>query len=187
MTEKLVGLKAGALLVAPPMMADPNFKRSVILLCDHNDEGSFGLILNRPLRVEEDELSRQLDGYSNGLSFGGPVQPNTLHLIHQLGDFVEDGEPISGNLFWGGDFDRLRTVAARRPLARTDLKFFLGYSGWRVGQLEAEASEGSWIIAPSSADIVCEVAPEKIWSTVLRRLGGEYAWIANFPADPRLN
>ena len=187
MMEQTIDLKAGVLLVAPPMMADPNFKRSVVLLCDHNAEGSFGLILNRPLKVEEDELSRQLSGYSNGLSFGGPVQPNTLHFVHQLGDYIEDGEHICDNMFWGGDFDRLRTLAVRRPIGRSDLKFFLGYSGWTEGQLEAEAATGSWILAPSSAEIVFEVAPEKMWSTVLRRLGGEYAWLANFPADPRLN
>ncbi|NND71130.1 MAG: YqgE/AlgH family protein [Rhodothermales bacterium] len=187
MTEKTVELKAGVLLVAPPVMADPNFRRSVVLLCDHDDEGSFGLILNRPLKVEEVELSQQLDGYMNGLSFGGPVQPNTLHFIHQLGDYIEDGEHITDSMFWGGDFDHLKRVAATRPLQRADLKFFLGYSGWSEGQLEAEAADGAWIIAPSSAEIVFEVAPEKMWSTVLRRLGGEYAWIANFPADPRLN
>ncbi len=185
--EKTVDLKAGALLVAPPTMVDPNFKRSVVLVCDHTPEGSFGLILNRPLKVDDDNLSSELDGYSNGLSFGGPVQPNTLHFLHQLGDEVTDGEQIADSLYWGGDFDRVRQVASLRPLRKDELKFFLGYSGWSEGQLEAEAENGDWIIAPCNLDIIFEVAAEKIWSTVLRRLGGDYAWIANYPLDPRLN
>jgi putative transcriptional regulator len=169
------------------MMQDPNFKRSVILLCDHTDEGSFGLILNRPLKVEEDDLSSQLSGYSSGLSFGGPVQPNTLHFVHQLGEYITDSEQIDKTLYWGGDFDRLKQVSSLRPLQQAELKFFLGYSGWGEGQLEAEAENGDWIIAPNSTEIIFEVAAEKMWSTVLRRLGGEYAWIANYPTDPRLN
>ncbi len=177
----------GILLIAPPMLADPNFRRTVVLLCEHNDEGSFGLILNRPLSLRLGEVLDGIDAYTDPLFFGGPVQPNTLHFLHRYGELVPGASAVVDGVAWGGDFDVMKTlIEAESPTSR-DLRFFLGYAGWSSGQLDEEIRQGGWILSDASAEDVFAEAPERLWRSVLRKKGGDYAILANFPDDPRLN
>jgi len=185
--NKIEMIKTGAMLLASPSMADPNFRKGVVLLCEHSEEGSFGLILNRPLEVEGSPLEDELEGYANGLSFGGPVQPNTLHFIHQLFDDLPDAEPIAKGIYWGGDFERLKEIASDGDVANAKLRFFLGYTGWGAGQLEFEVTQNDWIVVESDEAFVFQQDPRKLWTSIMKKLGGDFELFANYPLDPRMN
>lgn len=182
-----VVLKAGVLLIAPPAMTDPNFNRSVVLLCEHTDEGSFGLVLNRPLEASPADLVEGMDGYPGRLGLGGPVQTDTLHYLHRHGDTITDAINIVDGVLWGGDFDMVLAMIAGNQTTETDLRFFLGYTGWSPGQLLDEIELGGWIVTEARPDDVFPDDPPSLWRTILRRMGGEYAILANFPEDPRMN
>lgn len=176
----------GVLLVAPPMMLDPNFRRTVVLLCEHNAEGSFGLILNRPLSLELNELLDDV-GSEETVSLGGPVQQNTLHFLHRHGDLMTDAIPVIDGVHWGGDFEVIKTMIETDYASSQDRRFFLGYAGWSPGQLEEEIALDGWFLAYADNELIFDVAPDRLWSIVLRRMGGEFALLSTFPDDPRLN
>jgi putative transcriptional regulator len=180
-------LAPGSLLISVPMMEDPNFRRSVVLICEHNEKGSFGLTLNRPIDAS---LADVLDGvyaFDPTLHLGGPVQRDTLHFVHCAGDRIPDGIDLPGGITWGGNFDAVQELAQSGELSNDDIRFFLGYSGWSPGQLENEIGEDAWIVAPSGGRVLFEEAADELWRAVLRRLGGEYALLSTFPDDPRMN
>ena len=176
----------GVLLIAPPMMRDPNFWRAVLLLCEHGPEGSFGLILNRPLTLALSEVINDLEG-DDMISLGGPVQQNTLHFLHRHGELVTEAIPIIDGIHWGGDFDAIKTIVQTEMASPQDLRFFLGYAGWSPSQLEEEIDVGGWFLAHAADVLVFPEEPQNLWRTVLRRMGGDYALLANFPDDPRMN
>jgi len=186
MDETSPQLTPGVLLIAHPMLGDPNFRRTVVLICEHSPEGSFGLILNRPLDVELGEIVEGLAGHDL-LSLGGPVQQDTLHFLHRHDDVLEGAIPVMDGVHWGGDFEMVKTLVWAEQATRRDLRFFLGYAGWSSGQLEDEVEEGGWFLAPATDDLIFQEDPHRLWRTVLRRMGGEYALLANFPDDPRMN
>ena len=177
----------GAVLIAPPMMQDPNFRRTVILLCEHGVDGSFGLILNRSISLNLTDVVEGMDLYNGPLCMGGPVQPNTLHFLHRYGSIVGESVEITDEIFWGGDFEIIQKKMENESTSSEEVRFFLGYTGWTPGQLDAEIEQDGWIIAPSDHTVIFPSDPETLWTTTLRRLGGEYALLANFPDDPRLN
>ncbi len=180
-------LAPGVVLAAAPMLWDPNFRRSVILLCEHSDEGSFGLILNRPLPFQSQELDEMLHGQSPDLMFGGPVQPTSLHFLHDEADSVPGAAPVAEGVFWGGDFDLIQRLASTASLSDLAIRFYLGYAGWGPGQLSGEVSGNDWILSVASRELVFSTDPDDIWARVLTELGGHFALMANFPSDPRLN
>jgi len=180
-------LKAGALLVAPPMQWDPNFRRAVILVCEHSDSGSFGLILNRSLTLVMEQVFEDLPGFDEEISWGGPVQPETLHFLHRLPEVITGGEEIRPGIFWGGDFETVKQGIRERSLDPNDIRFFLGYSGWSSGQLVGEVEQRGWIVADSTEDAVFDTAESAVWGKTLRSMGGTYAVLANFPDHPSLN
>ncbi len=180
-------VRAGALLVAPPMQDDPNFQRAVVLLCDHNEEGSFGLVLNRQLSLQLGDILEELEAYKPPLLLGGPVQPNTLHYVHRLGNSISDAIEVVDGVYWGGDFESVKETVQTGNAQAQSLRFFLGYAGWTAGQLGQEIEAGGWIVANGEPDFIFSTEPAGLWRAVLLRMGGEYAWLANFPDDPRLN
>ena len=178
---------AGMLLIAPPIMDDPNFRRSVVLLCEHGVDGSFGLILNRSLTLELTDVVDGMEQYGGSLSLGGPVQPNTLHVLHRYGSRVGESIEVTDRVFWGGDFEAIQALIESEPTSAEEMRFFLGYAGWSPGQLDQEIEQGGWILAPSEESLIFVEDPESLWRAALRRLGGEYAVLANYPEDPRMN
>ena len=144
----LSGIKpaSGLLLVSEPLLPDPNFERSVILLCAHDEEGSLGFVLNKP---EESLLGELIEwpGESRLPVFnGGPVQQDTLQVLHRVADLEGAIEVVPG-VFWGGELEVLRECALQGRLVEADTRFFLGYSGWSAGQLEEELKERTWIVS----------------------------------------
>ncbi|MEM1126306.1 MAG: YqgE/AlgH family protein [Bacteroidota bacterium] len=176
----------GALLIAPPMLPDTHFHRTAVLLCEHGHQGSFGLILNQPLTIPLDEVIDELPGYTAPLSLGGPVQQDTVHYLHRFGPRVPGSIEVLPNLAWGGDFETLMRVTIDEGSAAA-VRFFLGYAGWSPGQLQGEIDDEGWIVTDADVDLVFSDPPEGIWRQALRRMGGTFAMLSNFPSDPRLN
>ncbi|NTW48385.1 MAG: YqgE/AlgH family protein [Chlorobiales bacterium] len=179
--------KKGVLLIAAAHLIDPNFKRSVVLLCEHGDDGTFGLILNKPLDLTLGEAVEELEEWDVPLYVGGPVQPNTVHVLHKRGDLITDAMEVAPGVFWGGDFETIKALFNTNQVMRDEFRFFLGYSGWGSGQLMDEISQDSWYQAEALADLVFSPVNDRMWSRALRTKGGDYAIIANTPEDPRMN
>ena len=184
-------MKPGTLLISQPFLGDPNFERSVVLLCRHQPaEGAFGLVLTRPTPlVLADVLALPPGAPAAGgqlpLFAGGPVQPDTLHFVHQRAG-LPGAADLGQGVYWGGDFDQLLAGLAAADAAATT-RLFVGYSGWSAGQLEEEIAGGSWIRQPASAGKVFTLESDAFWRSILREKGGRYRALANYPLDPRLN
>lgn len=178
---------SGTLLIANPHLDDPNFLRTVIFLCEHSQEGSFGFVLNRKLDYPVSELVPELADFPLPVYEGGPVELNTLHFLHQYPDEIPDGREVCDGVFWGGDFEKLIGLIHSRTIDTTKIRFFLGYSGWGEEQLDAEMTERTWIVSAASAGFIFAGDEKELWKDVLKSLGGEYNLIINAPLDPRLN
>ncbi|MDX3849082.1 YqgE/AlgH family protein [Streptomyces sp. AK02-01A] len=186
MTE--VSSLTGRLLVATPALTDPNFDRAVVLLLDHDEEGSLGVVLNRPTPVGVGDILAswgELAGEPGVVFQGGPVS-----LDSALGLAVIPG--AEGPLGWRRVHGAIGLVDLEMPpelLARAlgSLRIFAGYAGWGPGQLEDELSEGAWYVVESEPGDVSCPRPESLWRAVLRRQRGELAMIATYPDDPSLN
>lgn len=180
-------LSRGILLLSDPFLKDPNFIRSVILVCEANTEGAFGLVLNRKTPFVLGDLVQQAIGVDVPVFEGGPVQPTALHFIHRKGRQIPNGIEIANGIYWGGDFDIALELVRTKALSPNDIRFFVGYSGWSAGQLEEELEEKSWIIAGADPVNIFDAPEDQIWRKSLHTLGGEYAQMSNYPIDPQLN
>ncbi|MCU0393594.1 MAG: YqgE/AlgH family protein [Thermoflexibacter sp.] len=179
-------VETGYLLISEPFLPDPNFERSVVLICDHKpDTGSFGFILNKPTDISVAELI-EAESVQNTVFLGGPVEQNTLHFIHTF-DTLEDAIPLKNGVFWGGNFDQLRIYADSGMVNSSNCRFFMGYSGWGKQQLHSELEQNSWIISKINLHQIFQIPPEELWRSILRTMGGRYKVFASFPDDPRLN
>jgi putative transcriptional regulator len=178
----------GTLLIAEPFLKDPNFMRTVVLLCRHQDEeGSFGFVLNKLFHQTLDELIPELAGFEWPVFVGGPVQMDTLHYIHEYPDLLPDCQEVAPGVYWGGDFETLKALMKNNEINADKIKFFLGYSGWESGQLDGEMREKSWITVQGNLHIIFETPMEEIWKACLKALGGKYEMMIHFPTDPQLN
>ena len=178
----------GSLLISEPYLGDPNFERSVVLLCSHNeDEGTFGLVLNRKSNLKlSDVIDVYNDTFDAELGIGGPVQYNTLHYVHRLSELPQ-AIKLGEDLYWGGDFEILRTMIGSGIVSTSDIKFFLGYSGWTPGQLQEEIDKNVWIVNNNATNKLFNLEADKLWRSVLKDMGGKYKVLSNYPLDPRLN
>ncbi len=180
-------LKPGILLISDPFLKDPNFLRTVVLLCEHQDEGSFGFVLNKPLDLTLEDVMPEAVGLPIPLQDGGPVQKDSLHFLHQRPDLIPNGIQITDHVFWGGDFDMVLSALQNKTLHTNDIRLFVGYSGWGEQQLAAELTEKSWITRPANKSLVFHTHTGIIWKKALADLGGEYSQMINYPIDPQLN
>ncbi|MGR3811193.1 YqgE/AlgH family protein [Jiulongibacter sp. NS-SX5] len=176
----------GRLLIAEPFLGDPNFERSVILLCEHNEQGSFGLVLNQLSNLT---LADAVDGLTGDfpLYVGGPVEYNTLHYVHRLGAKLPGSIDLGNGIYWSGDYEILKELIKLEQIPADDIRFFLGYSGWGEQQLEGEMKRNSWIVRDCDDALIFEADTETFWRKVLRDMGGNYKVMSNYPTDPRLN
>ncbi|MFJ9377869.1 MULTISPECIES: YqgE/AlgH family protein [unclassified Streptomyces] len=190
MTE--VSSLTGRLLVATPALADPNFDRAVVLLLDHDEEGSLGVVLNRPTPVDVGDI---LEGWADlagepGVVFqGGPVQlDSALGVAVIPGGATGESTPLG----WRRVHGAIGLVDLEAPpellaSALGSLRIFAGYAGWGPGQLENELVEGAWYVVESEPGDVSSPSPERLWREVLRRQRSELAMVATYPDDPSLN
>jgi putative transcriptional regulator len=184
----LTGL-TGRLLVATPRLDDPNFRRTVVLMLDHSDEGAMGIVVNRPLEVD---VATVLPGWQPYLTApgrlfrGGPVGlDGALGVVAVPGD---DDEPVGVRRILGSlglvDLDTPPQIVAGGVAG---LRIFAGHSGWGAGQLEDEIAEGAWYVVDAEARDAFSDAPGELWRAVLRRQRGELAFLSTYPEDPAWN
>ncbi len=186
MTQKKV--KAGDVLVAQPFMIDPHFRRTAVLLVEHGEEGSLGFVMNRPLpEVRVDGLVADFPEFEAGVSYGGPVQQDTLHYLHNVGDLLDGSRKVSDGVWWGGDFDKLKFLIGNELIRPAHIRFFVGYAGWAPGQLEEELAYGSWVVADMDANYMFRLKPRTLWKRILEDKGGNYGVIAQMPLTPSWN
>lgn len=178
---------AGILLIADPFLKDPNFMRSVVFLCEHQEEGSFGFVLNKNYEYMLNELVTGLDDLEIPVYYGGPVQMDTIHFLHQYPDKISGGYEIVDGIYWGGDFEKAISLIRDGKINTNKIRFYIGYSGWSGGQLNDELKEKSWLSVKANRNLIFHKKPEDIWKDALRHLGGDYEMMVNFPTDPQLN
>ena len=170
----------GQLLVAAPILTDPNFQRTVVFVAEHGEEGAMGLVLNRPTETSVGDAVPELAGIAGDeepLFVGGPVSTGSVLAVAELDDPNDASELLFGAVGFVQELDV--------PVVRG--RIFLGYAGWGAGQLESELEEESWLVLPAVADDLFSDDPEGLWSSVLRRQGGPYALLSLMPPDPSLN
>jgi putative transcriptional regulator len=178
---------AGVVLIAAANLLDPNFTRTVILLCEHQYDGTFGLVLNNALPIGISDVVESEMAWDAPLHRGGPVQENTLHFLHSIPGLEIGSIEVLPGVMWGGDFGQLSAHLDAHKTDVAKVRFFVGYSGWGEGQLTSEIERDSWYLIKGRQDAVfCEDAGNH-WRSVVRSLGPEYQILSNFPDDPRLN
>ena len=183
----MVQVQSGILLISDPFLKDPNFLRTVVLLCEHQPEGSLGFILNKRYEQTIGELMTDLEDCNFPVYYGGPVQKDTIHFLHQRPDLIEDGHYIIDGIYWGGDFTEVVELIKLKKISLNDIRFFIGYSGWGQQQLETELKDKSWITREAIRQLIFHKNTDAIWRDALKDLGGEYSQMTNYPIDPQLN
>jgi putative transcriptional regulator len=188
--KKMISIKPqkGHLLIAEPStIGDLSFNRSVVLLADHNSEGSIGFILNKPLGYTINDLIPEIKG-SFKIYNGGPVEQDNLYFIHNIPELIPGSIEISNGIYWGGDFESTKELIDQGMIKKSNIRFFLGYSGWNARQLEDELEENSWIISENSySNKIIGKSSASFWKEKIMELGGEYLIWSNAPENPALN
>jgi len=180
-------IKKGKLLIAEPsILNDKSFNRTVILLSEHNDEGSIGFIMNKPSNYI---LSDLLPDIASDLTIykGGPVSKENLYFVHRVPQLIPESIKIADGIFWGGDFEVVQELLLNNNLKKDDIRFFLGYSGWSKDQLQDELETTSWMVIENQNQNIFEISDTSFWKDQLMKLGGEYRIWANAPENPSLN
>ena len=149
--ENRLSPKKGRLLISEPFLADPYFRRTVVLLCEHNSEGSFGFVLNKFIDVSVNDLVDDLPEFGHRISMGGPVQSGNLYYIHTLGEKIEGSVEIVKGVYMGGSFELLKLMLNSGQVDEDQVRFFVGYSGWGQDQLAEEMEDRSWLVTPKIA------------------------------------
>jgi putative transcriptional regulator len=175
----------GQLLIASPSLLDSNFRRTVVLVTEHTDEGAAGLVLNRPSPASVSELVPELEPLvedDEQVWLGGPVRTNAVLVLGEFVDPDDAAVPLFGSLGFPSleDPDEVVPATTRR-------RVFAGYAGWGAGQLESELGREDWIVEPARPDDAFTETPDELWADVLRRKGGIYELVARIPEDPSVN
>mgnify|MGYP001796820763 CR=1 FL=1 len=180
--------KKGKLLVAEPTLTgDVSFNRSVVLLAEHNNEGSVGFILNKPLDYTINDLISEITVPFKVFN-GGPVELDNLYFIHKVPHLIQDSIEISDGIFWGGHFEKTVELINNETITAKDIRFFLGYSGWDSSQLDQELSSKSWIVVRNEYESgILEKSSNAFWKEKMVELGGDYLLWSNAPENPSLN
>ncbi len=178
----------GRILISEPFLQDNYFKRSIVLITEHDDiEGTIGFVLNKPIDIAINDIIDDFPETNASLSLGGPVNTNTLHYIHTLGDIIPDSNPVLGNIYWGGDFEVVEKLIQSGNITNSQIKFFLGYSGWSPNQLEEELDNAAWLVSELSPEEIMGDISKSYWKRLLQKKGKKYEMWSNFPEDPELN
>lgn len=182
-----IPLQAGKLLVSVPLTGDIFFDRSVILLVEHNEKGSFGIILNKSLPLTLKDLFPHTHNEHIPIAWGGPVEVNNLVFLHRYGNLLKGSIPVSKHIYYGASAKDLLHSIKNELLDENLIRFYLGYAGWGNGQLEAEISRKLWVVAHYDEKIFFAKDNNLCWNSVVESLGEDFAFWLNTPQEPYLN
>lgn len=181
-------IQKGTFLISTPDIDKGIFFRGVVLVCEHNQNGSFGLVINKTLDLELPEEIINIQHMANprvGIRAGGPVQTNQMMLLHTSPEIPNQTLQICEGVYLGGDLQFLQDSLTDENGPHIHLCF--GYAGWGSGQLEREFLDGHWFLHPASARHIFFTSAEKIWQQILREMGGKYASLSMIPEDLSVN
>lgn len=182
-----VAPRQGSILIAEPFLAGSYFNRSIILLASFNESGAVGFILNKKVDFPVEDIFVDFPDFDSEIHIGGPVGTDSVYFIHTLGNAIPESMHIFDNLYWGGDFEVLKTQIKLGLVSSSQVRFFLGYSGWEPGQLEEEIKENSWLVTNIPQDELMTINENTMWADTVRSMGGKYKMWENFPENPSLN
>lgn len=186
--KNIIPPQKGRILISDPFAGDEFFERSVVYLCEHSPEGSFGFVLNNLIEVNLKELNYQFPDLDVRISTGGPVETESMFFIHTLADELNESLPLGNGIYIGGDFDQLYSIIDEKHMQENTIRFFLGYSGWDAGQLEQEISDNAWVVSEiSDAREIMAIQEPDTWKYFMNKLGSKYKMMTDFPIDPNEN
>ena len=177
----------GKILITDPFLTGPIFERSVILLADHSEKGAMGFILNQPTGFKVQEAIPELKDCNQQMYYGGPVDESLLFYVHSLGNELPNSVQIGENLFWGGDFSVLQKLNSQKVINSKNIKFFIGYSGWEINQLEQEFQKKSWIVGDFDKKYIFTNQKRELWNETIDKSGHNNSFLGNFAHSPSLN
>ncbi len=181
------GIQKGKLLLAEPaILNDKSFNRAIIILVEHNENGTVGFVLNKPSRFTLGDLVPDIDSDIR-VYIGGPVEQDNLYFIHEVPELIPDSIEIEHGIYWGGNYNTVKSLINNKLIQAKDIRFFLGYSGWSQEQLEDEISRNSWAVIEINGTNIFQINDAGSWKEKLIELGGKYRLWANSPEDPMLN
>lgn len=181
-------IQKGTLLIASPDIETGIFFRGIVLVCEHSANGSFGLVINKSVELELPEDVLNIHNLANprvSIRAGGPVQTNQMMLLHTSNHIPQQTLQICEGVYLGGDLNFLQEALSDSQ--GPEVQLYFGYSGWGAGQLEREFLDGGWYIHPANSKIIFETPAEKMWSILLREMGGKYATLSMIPEDLSVN
>ena len=180
----------GSLLIANPVLPDPNFSRTVILLCNHNEQGSFGLVVNRSAELKAPDLFSSIDilkSYNEKIYIGGPVSQSMVFYLFRSSQDVGDLDEVCSGVYLGSSLETLESLYLDIDYQKENIRFYLGYSGWSGGQLDGEMKQNSWLIQSADEQIVFLDSEDLMWPTAVNSLGEEYQYLIKAPVNPQWN
>jgi putative transcriptional regulator len=180
-----ISVSSGSVLLSEPFLQDPLFQRAVVLLCHYDEEGAFGLILNKsaanPFEEEENHPLAEFPFYA-----GGPVETDSMFFVHQLSDLPES-LPIRDGICWQGKYEDLLEAVSAKEFLPENCRILIGYSGWEKGQLEGELEREDWMVYNGPINNILKMPSETMWKDILSKMGPYFKMVSNFPLDPGLN
>lgn len=179
--------RKGRVLIAEPFLPGQYFNRSVVLLVAYSPKGAVGFILNKRVDFPIHEVFPDFPEFKAPVYLGGPVSTDSIYYIHKLGDKLNGSIRVLGDLYWGGDFEELKRKIIQGSIHPSEIRFFLGYSGWDAGQLEGELKEDSWLVADVDEHSVMRELNQASWADFLKMAGAKYTIWENFPENPTFN
>jgi len=177
----------GQILVARPLLNDGDFKRTVVLLAEHNEQGSLGFVLNKTMHLYLKDVLPGMEDFKIPVYYGGPIAQNQLFYVHTAGKEISNSVHIQNNYYWSGSFLEITDKLKNGELDPSEIKFFIGYSGWSPGQLDEEVDEKVWGVLDSYTTEFLNKHPDDIWPEQIARLGNNYQVFANTAQDPSMN
>ena len=181
--------RVGDVLLSEPFLDDPYFGRKAVLICEHNEEGTFGFVLNNFIALEMSDLMDDFPEVDTRLSVGGPVKSSSLYYLHTRPDLLEGSIEVVDGVHMGGAFEQVVECLKAKTLATTEIRFFIGYAGWSGSQLEDEIKSRSWFVTRAHQSLLMDttLAEEDVWKLLIASLVSEYSHMANTPPDPSVN
>lgn len=177
----------GRVLISDPFQGDEYFERSVVYLCEHTEESSFGFVISQPIRIGIDGLSEEFKNKTITAYRGGPCNENTLYFLHTLGDRISGSDLIDNGIYIGSNYKDLYEKMTPELISEGAIKLFLGYSGWSAGQLEEEIAKNAWVVAEVEDIERIMLSHKDVWKHFMSKLGKKYEVMTQFPLNPSYN